>query len=79
MNFQLEENPQNLLKFIASKGSICLDGVSLTINDVEKNSFSVNIIKHTLDNTAFGAIKINDIVNVEIDLIARYLEKLLQK
>ena len=60
-------------KFIAPKGSITINGVSLTVNEVDNNSFKVNIIKHTFDNTTFKNLKINDLVNLEIDVIARYV------
>ena len=60
------------MKFIAKKGSVVLDGVSLTVNETGKNFFSVNIIKHTMTNTTFQNMKIGDLVNLEIDPIARY-------
>lgn len=65
--------PQNLKKFISPKGSITIDGTSLTVNQVNDDFFSVNIIDHTIKNTAFQFSKIGDSVNLEIDLIARYL------
>lgn len=68
--------PSRFKKFIAPKGSIVLNGVSLTINEVSENNFSVNIIKHTFDHTNFGNLKIGDNLNLEIDLIARYLQQL---
>jgi riboflavin synthase len=67
------ETKKDLMKFIAPKGSITLNGVSLTVNEVTKNNFSVNIIKHTLDNTNFLQLKTSDLVNLEIDVIARYI------
>lgn len=70
---------KNLMKFIAAKGSVTLDGVSLTVNEVAKNSFSVNIIEHTWQNTIFKNAKIGDLVNLEIDAIARYVYKLFKK
>ncbi len=73
ITFALEKNSQDLAKFIAKKGSICLDGVSLTVNEAQENSFSVNIIEHTLNNTTLGALAIGDLANVEIDLVARYV------
>jgi riboflavin synthase len=73
------ELPQNLRKFIAPKGSVVLNGVSLTVNEVLADAFSVNIIKHTFDHTNFSDLKINDYLNLEVDLIARYLEKLITK
>jgi riboflavin synthase len=65
--------PAHLVKFIVKKGSVAIDGVSLTINEVEKNSFSVNVIEYTFQNTIFKNVSINDLVNLEIDLIARYV------
>lgn len=70
------EAPQGLTPYLCKKGSICLDGVSLTINNVDKNSFDVNIIPHTLKETIFPDYKTGTRVNLEIDIIARYLEKL---
>jgi riboflavin synthase len=69
---------KNLMKFISQKGSVTLDGVSLTVNSVEKNIFTVNIIEHTLKNTIFGNKKFGDLVNLEIDTIARYVSKLIK-
>jgi riboflavin synthase len=69
---------KNLMKFISQKGSVTLDGVSLTVNSVEKNIFTVNIIEHTLKNTIFGNKKSGDLVNLEIDTIARYVSKLIK-
>jgi riboflavin synthase len=71
--------PQNLSKFIAEKGSVCVDGVSLTVNKVNNQIFSINIIPHTLNNTIFEFYKLNDFVNIEIDLIARYVANALEK
>jgi riboflavin synthase len=71
------ELPVPLMKFVASKGSICIDGVSLTVNNVEAQRFDVNIIPHTQQVTTLGALKIGDAVNIEIDVIARYVERLL--
>ena len=64
---------KELMKFIAEKGSVTLNGASLTVNKVEKNSFSVNLIPHTIANTAFKKAAVNDFVNLEIDVIARYV------
>jgi riboflavin synthase len=64
--------PESFQKFIASKGSISLNGVSLTINSVKKNIFTVNLIPHTIDHTVFKHNKINDHLNFEIDMLARY-------
>ncbi len=70
------ELPKDLKKFIAPKGSVVLNGVSLTVNEVADNNFSVNIIKHTFDHTNFSNLKAGDHLNLEVDLIARYLDKL---
>lgn len=72
------ETDRSLARFIASKGSVCLDGVSLTVNDVDDNRFSICIIPHTLVVTTFGSLKEGDVVNLEVDLIARYLDRLNQ-
>ena len=71
--------PASLLAYLAPKGSVALDGVSLTVNAVEADAFSVNIIPHTLRNTTFGAAKTGDRVNLEIDMLARYVARLLDK
>jgi len=68
--------PSNLAGFIAAKGSVALDGVSLTINAVEADTFSVLIIPHTLQVTTFGALKKDDDVNLEVDTMARYAARL---
>lgn len=72
------EAPAALARYIARKGSITIDGISLTVNDVEGSTFGVNIIPHTLDQTTLGDLQPGDAVNLEVDLIARYLERLLQ-
>ncbi|MCC2658628.1 MAG: riboflavin synthase [Panacagrimonas sp.] len=72
------EAPDALARYIARKGSITIDGISLTVNDVEGRVFGVNIIPHTLDQTTLGDLQPGDAVNLEVDLIARYLERLLQ-
>ena len=72
------EVPADLAKYIARKGSITIDGISLTVNDVEPRRFGVNIIPHTLSQTTLGDLQSGDAVNLEVDLIARYLERLLQ-
>ena len=66
----------NLEKYIISKGSIAIDGISLTVNDVNKNIFSVNIIPHTQVETVIGDLKITSMVNIECDIIGKYVEKL---
>ncbi len=70
--------PRDLMRFIASKGSVALDGVSLTVNEVTVDTFSVVIIPHTLQVTTLGALKAGDPVNVEIDVMARYAARLLE-
>jgi len=70
------EAPEALVRFIAEKGSVTLDGVSLTVNKVEKRRFWVNIIPHTWQNTTLGEHKPGDGLNLEIDLIARYVARL---
>jgi riboflavin synthase len=72
------ELPQALMRFVAPKGSICIDGVSLTVNQVEARRFDVNIIPHTAVVTTLGELSIGGAVNVEIDVIARYLDRLSQ-
>ncbi len=69
--------PAELAKYIAEKGSICIDGISLTINSVTGAEFSLNIVPHTLQETTLGKMKTGDHVNLEVDIIARYLERLL--
>jgi riboflavin synthase len=73
------ELPPSLTRFVAAKGSICLNGVSLTVNKVDGLIFDVNIIPHTHAVTTLGELRVGDEVNVEIDVVARYLEKLLTK
>jgi riboflavin synthase len=73
------ELPAALMRFVASKGSICVNGVSLTVNNVAGRCFDVNIIPHTLKVTTLGELKVDDGVNIEIDVIARYLERLMTK
>ena len=69
--------PAALLKYIAKKGSICVDGVSLTVNEVDEEGFEVALIPHTVAHTAFAHTAVGDAVNLEIDLVARYVERLL--
>lgn len=69
--------PQDCAKYIATKGSITINGISLTVNTVEGAAFSVNIVPHTLQETTLADIKVGDQVNLEVDLLARYLERLL--
>ena len=72
------EAPAVLARYIAHKGSICVDGTSLTVNAVDGVSFELNIVPHTLDETIMGDYQAGSEVNLEVDLIARYLERLLQ-
>lgn len=69
--------PLELMNFIAPKGSVTLDGVSLTVNEVENGTFGVNIIPHTLSVTTFGVLVPGSSLNVELDLLARYVARLL--
>lgn len=71
--------PEDLSKYIAHKGSVCVDGVSLTVNDVTGDEFSLQIIPHTEQETLFGQYSVGTEVNIEVDIIARYLERLLGK
>ncbi|MCE5231931.1 MAG: riboflavin synthase [Mizugakiibacter sp.] len=71
------EAPAALARYVATKGSICIDGVSLTVNAVEGRRFGVNLIPHTVEHTAFRARRPGDAVNLEVDLVARYVERLL--
>jgi riboflavin synthase len=68
--------PANLARFIAVKGSIAVDGVSLTVNEVTDDTFGVNIIPHTAAVTCFGSLRPGDAVNLEIDMLARYVARL---
>ena len=70
------EVPQELTKFIAQKGSICVDGVSLTVNAVQGNQFEVMIIPHTYENTLFHTYQVGSQVNIEVDMLARYVARL---
>ncbi|MFZ2405660.1 MAG: riboflavin synthase [Methylobacter sp.] len=69
--------PDNLAKYIAEKGSICINGISLTVNEVDGAVFSVNIVPHTLKETTLGDAAVGTKVNLEVDLLARYLERLI--
>jgi riboflavin synthase len=71
------EVPTELARYIAKKGSVCVDGVSLTINEVSGNTFSLNIIPHTAAVTTMGAYEAGTTVNIEVDLLARYIERML--
>ena len=67
----------NLVKYIVKKGSICINGVSLTVNEIDGNVFDVNIVPHTFSVTTLDELKVNSQVNIEIDIIARHIERLL--
>ena len=71
------EAPSSLSKYIAKKGSICVDGISLTVNEVDGNRFELMIIPHTLSVTTLGQTLVGTQVNLEIDVVARYCERLL--
>jgi riboflavin synthase len=73
------EIPSQYAHYVAKKGSVCVDGVSLTINEVSGNTFELNIIPHTADVTIIDSYAVGTIVNVEVDLLARYLERLISK
>ena len=66
----------DIVKYIAKKGSICINGVSLTVNGIDGSIFDVNIVPHTISSTTLGELTLNSYVNLEIDLIARYVERL---
>ncbi len=70
--------PHTLSKYIASKGSIAVNGVSLTINSIEQDVFSVNLIPHTLENTTLQFLTVGSPVNLEVDQIARYVDRMAQ-
>ncbi len=69
--------PDELAKYIAQKGSICVDGISLTVNSIQGAEFALNIVPHTLAMTTLDEVKVGQPVNLEVDVIARYLERLL--
>lgn len=71
--------PKSLVKYIAKKGSIALNGVSLTVNSIEKSVFDVNIVPHTLTATTLDQLNVGDRVNLEVDIIARHIEQLIKK
>ena len=70
--------PHELARYVARKGSICIDGVSLTVNRVEGDALEVQLIPHTLEVTTLGGLRAGARVNLEVDLIARYVERLMQ-
>jgi len=69
--------PAELSRYIAHKGSVCVDGVSLTINSVDANRFSLTIVPHTVQETIMGHYAVGDRLNIEVDVVARYIERLL--
>jgi len=73
------EIPKEYARYVAKKGSVCVDGVSLTINEVSETTFELNIIPHTADVTVIDDYEVGTIVNVEVDMLARYIERLLSK
>lgn len=72
------EMPLKLVRFLAPKGSVTLDGVSLTVNSVNGNRFTVNLIPHTLEATSFTQLKPGDLLNLEVDMVARYVARLME-
>jgi len=73
------EIPKEYARYVAKKGSVCVDGVSLTVNEVSDNTFDLNIIPHTSEVTIIDDYAAGTVVNVEVDLLARYLERLLDQ
>ncbi|WP_295136286.1 riboflavin synthase [uncultured Reyranella sp.] len=72
------EAPPELARFVAAKGSIAIDGISLTVNEVEGNRFGVNVISHTQAVTTLGQARVGQRVNLEVDMLARYVARLLE-
>ena len=72
------ETPVDLAPYIASKGSVALDGISLTVNEVAGNRFGVNVIPHTAEVTTFGSVEAGDLLNLEVDMLARYVARQLE-
>jgi riboflavin synthase len=70
--------PADLARFIAEKGSVTVDGVSLTVNAVTRETFGVNIIPHTAQHTTLGALAVGDTLHIEIDMLARYVARLVE-
>ena len=73
------EAPAALMRYIAAKGSVCVDGVSLTVNGIDGHRFGVNLIPHTVAATTFADRGVGDRVNLEVDLLARYIERMLSR
>jgi len=76
IDFEIEKD---LEKYVVKKGSVALNGISLTVADISYNTFSVAIIPHTFENTALKYLKISDFVNIEVDILAKYVEKFLSR
>ncbi|MFC3193723.1 riboflavin synthase [Marinicella sediminis] len=72
------EIPKNLQQFVVDKGSITINGVSLTVNTINESIISINLVPHTMSHTNLGALNVGDPVNIEVDTIARYVAKMLQ-
>jgi riboflavin synthase len=72
------EAPVELARFVASKGSVAIDGISLTVNEVDGNRFGINVISHTQAVTTLGQAKVGQRVNLEVDMLARYVARLLE-
>jgi riboflavin synthase len=72
------EAPAELARFVATKGSVAVDGISLTVNEVDGNRFGVNVISHTQAVTTLGQAKVGQRVNLEVDMLARYVARLLE-
>ena len=72
------EAPSNLIKYIVEKGFIAVDGISLTVVEVSELTFTVSVVKYTLDHTTLGRLRKGSVVNIEVDILAKYVEKLLQ-
>ena len=72
------EAPSELARFVAAKGSVAIDGISLTVNEVDGNRFGVNVISHTQAVTTLGQARVGQRVNLEVDMLARYLARLLE-
>ena len=70
------EVPKSLARYVASKGSICIDGVSLTVNEVQGTRCRVNIVPHTIEVTNMGRLVAGDVVNIEVDILAKYVERM---
>ena len=71
--------PKEFMKLVADKGSVSVDGISLTVVDTGRDWFTVSLVSYTLENTNLGKVKIGDEVNIETDVIAKYLNKLLRR